>query len=192
MILWGKNGPFFHLPGLPPTANLPNPPGIAICPAFPSLSNCPQHYSRLSDTSPHFTPDGQRSSAFPFQRSSSQPTPEIPVPNVRGRAQGWLRKNREFAENVKQLQGEVDKFQDSEATKKANDERIKVRPCTQILHSKPDSVGPSLQLASSIKENLNLRAAAQELRKAGVQVGDAMSEALKSMEESEVMRAVRI
>ena len=48
-----------------------------------------------------------------------------------------------------------------------------------------------LQLASSIKENPKLRAAAEELRKAGVQVGDAVSEALKSMEESEVMRAVR-
>jgi hypothetical protein len=49
-----------------------------------------------------------------------------------------------------------------------------------------------LQLASSIKENPKLRAAAEELRKAGVQVGDAVSEALKSMEESEVMRAVRL
>ena len=48
----------------------------------------------------------------------------------------------------------------------------------------------TLQLASSIKENPKLRAAAEELRKAGVQVGDAVSEALKSMEESEVMRAV--
>ena len=49
-----------------------------------------------------------------------------------------------------------------------------------------------VQLASSIKENPKLRAAAEELRKAGVQVGDAVSEALKSMEESEVMRAVRL
>ena len=57
---------------------------------------------------------------------------------------------------------------------------------------KPDSVGLSLQLASSIKENLNLRAATQELRKAGVQVGDAVSEALKSMEEPEDICIVRI
>ena len=59
----------------------------------------------------------------------------------------------------------------------------------------PDLVGfnvSMLQLASSIKENPKLRAAAEELRKAGVQVGDAVSEALKSMEESEVMRAVRL
>ena len=40
-----------------------------------------------------------------------------------------LRKNREFAENVKQLQGDVDKLQDSEAMKKARDayERARVR-----------------------------------------------------------------
>ena len=100
--------------------------------------------------------------------------------------------SREFAENVKQLQGDVVKSQDSEATKNAKDERAKVRPCPPILHSKPDSVGLSLQLASSIKENLNLRAAAQELRKAGIKVGDAVSEALKCMEEPEVMYAVRI
>lgn len=48
-----------------------------------------------------------------------------------------------------------------------------------------------LQLTSSIKENPKLRAAAEELRKTGVKVGDAVSEALKTMEESDLMRAVR-
>lgn len=47
------------------------------------------------------------------------------------------------------------------------------------------------QLTSSIKENPKLRAAAEELKKTGIKVGDAVSEALKSMEESEIMRAVR-
>jgi import inner membrane translocase subunit TIM44 len=37
-----------------------------------------------------------------------------------------------------------------------------------------------------------LRAAAEELKKTGVKVGDAVSEALKTMEESELMRAVRL
>jgi hypothetical protein len=46
------------------------------------------------------------------------------------------------------------------------------------------------QLTSSIKENPKLRAAAEELKKTGVKVGDAVSEALKSMEESDIMRAV--
>jgi hypothetical protein len=35
-----------------------------------------------------------------------------------------------------------------------------------------------------------LRAAAEELKKTGVKVGDAVSEALKAMEESDIMRAV--
>lgn len=48
----------------------------------------------------------------------------------------------------------------------------------------------TLQLTSSIKENPRLRAAAEELKKTGVKVGDAVSEALKTMEESEIMRAV--
>ena len=40
-----------------------------------------------------------------------------------------LRKNREFAENVKQLQGDVDKLQDSETMKKARDAYERARVC---------------------------------------------------------------
>ncbi|KAG6850555.1 hypothetical protein H0H93_011754 [Arthromyces matolae] len=83
-----------------------------------------------------------------------------------------LRKNRELQDNVKQLQGDVDKFQDSEAMKKAKAAYERAR------------------LQSSIKENPKLRAAAEELKKAGVKVGDAVSEALKTMEESDIMRAI--
>ncbi|KAF5383613.1 hypothetical protein D9615_003724 [Tricholomella constricta] len=83
-----------------------------------------------------------------------------------------LRKNRELQDNVKQLQGDVDKFQDSEAMKKAKAAYERAR------------------LTSSIKENPKLRAAADELMKTGVKVGDAVSEALKTMEESELMRAI--
>ncbi|KAF8074738.1 import inner membrane translocase subunit tim44 [Lyophyllum atratum] len=83
-----------------------------------------------------------------------------------------LRKNRELQDNVKQLQGDVDKLQDSEAMKKARAAYERAR------------------LTSSIKENPRLRAAAEELKKTGVKVGDAVSEALKTMEESELMRAV--
>ena len=43
---------------------------------------------------------------------------------------------------------------------------------------------------TSIKENPKLRAAAEQLRKSGVQIGDAVSETLKTMEESDLMRAV--
>lgn len=44
-----------------------------------------------------------------------------------------LRKNRELQENVKQLQGDVDKFQDSEAMKRARAayERARVRICSK-------------------------------------------------------------
>lgn len=45
---------------------------------------------------------------------------------------------------------------------------------------------------TSIKENPRLRAAAEELKKGGVKVGDAVGEALKSMEESELIRAVSV
>ena len=53
-----------------------------------------------------------------------------------------LRKNRELAENVKQLQGDVDKLQDSEAMKKAKDayERARVRSCPSAHHFKPDFI----------------------------------------------------
>ncbi|KAF8141604.1 hypothetical protein EV363DRAFT_1308563 [Boletus edulis] len=83
-----------------------------------------------------------------------------------------LRKNRELQDNVKQLQGDVDKLQDSEALKRARDVYERAR------------------LTSSIKENPRLRAAAEELKKTGVKVGDAVSEALKTMEESEIMRTI--
>ncbi|KJA28027.1 hypothetical protein HYPSUDRAFT_197581 [Hypholoma sublateritium FD-334 SS-4] len=83
-----------------------------------------------------------------------------------------LRKNRELQDNVKQLQGDVEKFQDSEAMKQAKAAYERAR------------------LTSSIKENPRLRAAAEELKKTGVKVGDAVSEALKGMEESELMRAI--
>ncbi|KAH7913876.1 hypothetical protein BJ138DRAFT_1001457 [Hygrophoropsis aurantiaca] len=83
-----------------------------------------------------------------------------------------LRKNRELQDNVKQLQGDVDKLQDSEAMKRARAAYERAR------------------LTSSIKENPRLRAAAEDLRKTGVKVGDAVGEALKTMEESEVMRAI--
>jgi len=57
-----------------------------------------------------------------------------------------LRKNRELAENVKQLQGDVDKFQDSEAMKKAKDayERARVCPCPPARYSEPKFINPWL------------------------------------------------
>ena len=57
----------------------------------------------------------------------------------------------------------------------------------------PNAIPPTLnvfQLTSSLKENPRLKAAADELKKTGVKVGDAVGEALKSMEESEIIRTI--
>jgi len=47
-----------------------------------------------------------------------------------------------------------------------------------------------MQLTSSIKENPQLRAAAEELKKGGVKAGDAVTKALRMMEWSELARVV--
>ena len=59
-----------------------------------------------------------------------------------------------FLMNVKQLQGDVDKSQDSEAMKKVKDayERAGVRPCPPIHYSKPDL---SLQSPPASRRILN-------------------------------------
>jgi import inner membrane translocase subunit TIM44 len=103
-----------------------------------------------------------------------------------------LKKNRELQENVKQLQGDVDKFQDSEAMKRARAAYERARVCFLLYMLLASTDTLFLQLTSSIKENPRLRAAAEELKKTGVKVGDAVSEALRTMEESEIMRAVCI
>lgn len=48
-----------------------------------------------------------------------------------------LKKNRELQDNVKQLQGDVDKFQDSEAMKKAKAayERARVRSLFSLFYT---------------------------------------------------------
>ena len=44
VVCWGEMIIIFHLPVLPPIANLAEPAGTAICLAVPSPSNCHQHY----------------------------------------------------------------------------------------------------------------------------------------------------
>ncbi|KAI0793942.1 mitochondria import inner membrane translocase TIM44 subunit [Fomes fomentarius] len=105
------------------------------------------------------------------RRQNNEP-PKSPFQTFVDVLKDELRKNRELQDNVKQLQGDVEKFQDSEAMKRAREAYERAR------------------LTSSIKENPRLRAAAEELRKAGIKVGDAVGEALKTMEESELARAI--
>jgi len=48
----------------------------------------------------------------------------------------------------------------------------------------------SRQLTTSIRENPRLRAAAEDLKKRGEVLGDAVSEAIRTMDESEFMKGV--
>ncbi|PPQ67871.1 hypothetical protein CVT25_010310 [Psilocybe cyanescens] len=115
---------------------------------------------------------GPQYAAFHSSSRRQNELPKSPFQTFVDVLKDELRKSRELQDSVKQLQGDVDKLQDSEAMKRAKAAYERAR------------------LTSSIKENPKLRAAAEELKKTGVKVGDAVAEALKSMEESEVMRAI--
>lgn len=49
-----------------------------------------------------------------------------------------------------------------------------------------------MQLTSSIKENPKLQAAAEELKKSGLKISDAVSEAVRSLEASGFYQGVRL
>ncbi|GAA5961943.1 hypothetical protein JCM21900_001156 [Sporobolomyces salmonicolor] len=83
-----------------------------------------------------------------------------------------VRKNREWQDSVKQLGGEVSKVQDSEAMRRAKEAYERAR------------------LAASIKENPKLAALAEELKRTGVSINDAVGTALKGMEESAFVRTL--
>ncbi|TFK51643.1 mitochondria import inner membrane translocase TIM44 subunit [Heliocybe sulcata] len=136
----------------------------------PSLS--PLRISSVRFNRPQILSPPASLSSFHSSSRRQNDLPKSPFQTFVDVLRDELRKNRELQENVKQLQGEVDKFQDAGAMRKAREAYERAR------------------LTSSIKENPRLRAAAEELRKTGVKVGDAVSEALKTMEESEIMRAI--
>ncbi|PWN91153.1 Tim44-domain-containing protein [Acaromyces ingoldii] len=83
-----------------------------------------------------------------------------------------LRKSQEMQDNMKQLQGEAGKVQDSETMRRMREAYEKAR------------------IVSSIKENPRLQAAADALRKSGGQVGDAVGATLRQMEESELIKGL--
>ena len=83
-----------------------------------------------------------------------------------------LTKSREFQDNLKQLQGESGKFQDTETMRRAREAYERAR------------------IVTSIKHNPRLQRAAEQLRKSGGQVGGAVSAALRQMEDSELMRSL--
>jgi import inner membrane translocase subunit TIM44 len=75
-------------------------------------------------------------------------------------------------DNMKQLQGQAGKVQDSETMKKMREAYERAR------------------IITSIKENPRLMKAAEALRKSGGQVGDAVGATLKQMEESELIKGL--
>lgn len=81
-----------------------------------------------------------------------------------------LQKSKAMQDNVRQLQGETTKAMDSEAMKRARQAYERAR------------------LATSIKENPRLRAAAEAVQKGGGVVTDAVAEAVRSVEESSLYR----
>ena len=85
-----------------------------------------------------------------------------------------LRKSQELQENMKELQGEAGKIQDSETMKKMREAYERAR------------------IITSIKENPRLQKAANQLKKSGGQVGDAVGAALKQMEDSELIKGVSV
>lgn len=83
-----------------------------------------------------------------------------------------LKKSQEMQENMRQLQGEAGKIQDSETMKKMREAYERAR------------------IITSLKENPRLQKAAAQLRKSGGNVSDAVGTALKQMEDSELVRGL--
>ncbi|OCF34145.1 import inner membrane translocase subunit tim44 [Kwoniella heveanensis CBS 569] len=80
-----------------------------------------------------------------------------------------IEKNKGWQDNVKQLQGDVDKFADSAAMKRARDVYEKTR------------------ITNLIKNNPRIQSAVGDLQKAGISVHDAVQHALA---DSEVLKAI--
>lgn len=85
----------------------------------------------LSRQNVQFPPPFRISSAAGFHSSSRRQDelPKSPFQTFVDVLRDELKKNRELQENVKQLQGDVDKFQDSEAMKRARAAYERARVC---------------------------------------------------------------
>ena len=94
----------------------------------------PRHLRRLRLDARSFAhPSHTRTRLAPFHSSTTRANeggvPKSPFQTFVDVLKDELRKNRELNDNVRQLQGDVDKLQDSEALKRAKDmyERARVR-----------------------------------------------------------------
>ena len=113
------------------------------------LQVAPSRVSRIHPVGAHLTNNALSIGAAAHFHSSARrhnELPKSPFQTFVDVLKDELRKNRELAENVKQLQGDVDKFQDSEAMKKAKDayERARVCPCPPARYSEPKFINPWL------------------------------------------------
>lgn len=115
----------------------------------------------------------RRSFSTTRPRSDGQEAPRSPFRVFVETLKLEIEKNRELQENVKQLQGDVGKMQDSESMRKAKELYERAR------------------ITSILKNNPKLQEAADEMKRSGVKVSDAVGEALRQVEESEFLRAVR-
>ncbi|CAO1638436.1 unnamed protein product [Sympodiomycopsis kandeliae] len=112
------------------------------------------------------------SSQHSFHTSRSNSQPKSPFQAFVDTLKEELRKSQELQDNMKQLQGEAGKMQDSETMKKMREAYERAR------------------IITSIKENPRLQKAADQLKKSGGQVGDAVGTALRQMEDSELIKGL--
>ena len=84
----------------------------------------------------HVTPLAAATRQFHASSRRGNEVPKSPFQIFVDVVREELKKDRDLQENMKQLQGDVDKFQDSEAMKKARDayERARVRTHCSIIH----------------------------------------------------------
>lgn len=85
---------------------------------------------RFTHPPPFRIPAGSQTLNFHSSSRRQNELPKSPFQTFVDVLKDELRKNRELQENVKQLQGDVDKLQDSEAMKRARAAYERARVCT--------------------------------------------------------------
>lgn len=83
---------------------------------------------------PHAGSRGRQIAGFHSSSSRQSDGPKSPFQTFVEVLRDELKKNRELQDNVKQLQGDVDKLQDSEAMKKARAAYERARVCEHFHH----------------------------------------------------------
>lgn len=137
----------------------------------PSLPRTNRRFPSLLPSSISTSTSHLQSSFF-HSSSTSRDAPRSPFTVFVETLKEELRKSQEMQDNVKTLQGEAGKLQDSETMRRMKEAYERAR------------------ITTSIKENPRLMKAAQQLKEGGGKVSDAVGYTLKQMEESEIGRAV--